>query len=462
LKSAALLVFCVRIGRERDMFRERSFAKRKTNPERRSPVGPGVFPLALPDGICIAAERRGPVDRRRGIYESPLHLFRDIPPDIVQGLLESCPVREFADEAVVLSPGQANEHIHMLLAGRLRVHLDAIDSANPIVIEVGGCIGELSIIDGKPVSAHVVAERGSRLLIIPQEAFWARILPNPGVARNLLRVLTERMRRNNDAILEGMRQQLLYEHIQKELRVAREIQASMLPGRQPGAADLDICAAMEPAREVGGDLYDFFHIDQGELCFLVGDVSDKGLAAALFMARTMDIVRVVTRLLRGRNGSAPRPDEIIACVNSELCQNNASCMFVTLFFGIIDPRTGRLRYCNAGHNSPYVVGSGGVRALEGEHDIPLGVRSDSGFRTAEVTLARGETLFVFSDGITEAMNAAGDFYTEERLERRLQACAGRPSAEVVASVVASVGGFVGEVAQSDDITAMAIRRAPAP
>jgi sigma-B regulation protein RsbU (phosphoserine phosphatase) len=441
------------------MYTERSFTKRKTHRERRKPVGACVFPLVLPDGVCIAAERRGPADRRRDAYESPLHLFRDIPPGVVQELLESCPVREFAAEATVLTPGQTNEHIYMLLAGRLRVHLDSIDSPNPILIDVGGCIGELSIIDGKPVSAYVVAEKGSRLLTIPQEAFWARILPNPGVARNLLRVLTERMRRNNDAVLEGMRRQLLYEHIQKELRLAREIQASMLPGRRPrNGSALDICAAMEPAREVGGDLYDFFEVGDESLCFLVGDVSDKGLPAALFMARTMDIVRVVTRLMRGPRGSAPEPADIIACVNRELCQNNASCMFVTLFFGVLDPRSGRLLYCNAGHNAPYVAGSGGARTLESARGVPLGVRSESAYRTVEAALAPGETLFVFSDGVTEAMNASREFYGEARLARVLAACSGRASEDVIDSVVASVAGFVGEVARSDDITAMAIRR----
>jgi sigma-B regulation protein RsbU (phosphoserine phosphatase) len=437
------------------MYSERSFSSRNGN-RRRQPAAACVFPLALPDGSCVAAERRGSTDRRT--YESPLHLFREIPREIVQELLASCPVREFAAEAVVLTPGQTNEHIFMLLSGRLRVHLDAADSANPIFIEVGGCIGELSIIDGKPVSAYAVAEKGSRLLMIPQEAFWARILPNPGVARNLLRVLTERMRRNNDAVLEGMRRQLLYEHIQKELRLAREIQASMLPARRPqNGSALDICAAMEPAREVGGDLYDFFHVGDGELCFLVGDVSDKGLPAALFMARTMDIVRVVTRLMRSPRGSAPEPADIIACVNRELCQNNAACMFVTLFFGVLDPRTGRLLYCNAGHNAPYVAGVGGTRALESARGVPLGVRSESAYRTVEAVLAPGETLFVFSDGITEATNGARELYGEERLERALAACRGRAAEEVVGSVMASVAAFVGEEARSDDITAMAIR-----
>ena len=437
------------------MYRERSFTSRGGN-RRRNPVGASIFPLALPDGTCVAAERRSTIDRRT--YESPLQLFRDIPQKIVQELLDSCPVREFAAEATVLTPGQANEHIYMLLAGRLRVHLDAVDSASPILIEVGGCIGELSIIDGKPVSAYVVAEKGSRLLTIPQDAFWARILPNPGVARNLLRVLTERMRRNNDAVLEGMRRQLLYEHLQKELRLAREIQASMLPARRPqNGSALDICAAMEPAREVGGDLYDFFQVGDGALCFLVGDVSDKGLPAALFMARTMDIVRVVTRLMPGARGSAPEPAEIIACVNRELCQNNAACMFVTLFFGVLDPRTGRLLYCNAGHNAPYVAGANGARALECVRGVPLGVRSEAAYRTFETALAPAETLFVFSDGVTEATNAALEFYGEARLEQVLAACSGRASEEVVGSVVASVAAFVGEATRSDDITAMALR-----
>jgi len=453
LKSAALLVFCVRIGRERDMFRERSFAKRKTNPERRSPVGPGVFPLALPDGICIAAERRGPVDRRRGTYESPLHLFRDIPPDIVQGLLESCPVREFADEAVVLSPGQANEHIHMLLAGRLRVHLDAIDSANPIVIEVGGCIGELSIIDGKPVSAHVVAERGSRLLIIPQEAFWARILPNPGVARNLLRVLTERMRRNNDAILEGMRQQLLYEHIQKELRVAREIQASMLPGRQPGATDLDICAAMEPAREVGGDLYDFFMLDADRLFFLVGDVSGKGLPASIFMAVSKALCKSAA-LRRGQS-----VDALFRQASEDMTRENSESLFVTAFAGVLDVRTGHLEYCSAGHDAPFVFGPSGelVRLSEGGGP-PLCVLDGYSYVAASYQLNRESTLCLFTDGVTEAMNAAGELYGTRRLRAAIESArkASSPAA-LVNAIRADVADYVAGAEPADDLTVLVLR-----
>lgn len=133
-------------------------------------------------------------------------------------------------------------------------------------------------------------------------------------------------------------------------------------------------------------------------------------------------------------------------------------MFVTLFFGVLDPRSGRLLYCNAGHNAPYVTGGNGARALGSVRGVPLGVKNESAYRTVETVLAPEETLFVFSDGVTEAMNAAQEFYGETRLEQVLAACSGRASEEVVGSVIASVAAFVGEAARSDDITTMAIRR----
>src|ERR1043166_23960 len=185
----------------RPMYRERIFFNRTH--DRRQHSSCAELVRALPDGLPVSGERRRLPERRREGLASKLQLFRDIPSDIVEALLQSCPLREFSAETIVLQPGDANENIYVLLAGRLRVHLDASDSANHILIEAGGCIGALSIIDGKPVSAWVVAEGGGRLLIIAQQAFWSRIIPHPGIARNLLRVLTERMRHNNETILQG-------------------------------------------------------------------------------------------------------------------------------------------------------------------------------------------------------------------------------------------------------------------
>jgi sigma-B regulation protein RsbU (phosphoserine phosphatase) len=445
------------------MYKEREFVRRRA--ERRHAERGAVFPIVLPDGARVHADRRGEAERRQDARLLGLELFEDIPASIIQELLATCPVREFLHETVVLAVGEPNQNIFVLLSGKLRVHLDAVDSSNVILIEPGGCIGELSLIDGKPVSAFVVAEPASRVLVIPQEHFWSRILPHPGIAQNLLRVLAERMRKNIDVLVEGIKQNLLLEHMQKELATAREIQRSMLPTRlssPEGQAAIEVFAAMEPAREVGGDLYDYFHTADGKFCFLVGDVSDKGMAAALFMARTVDIVRVVTRLLRNADGSTCGPDQIIATVNQELSQNNASCMFVTMFFGMIDPARAELHYCNAGHNTPYRVSKSlGVVELDGARGLPLGVKRNSAYRAHTVALDRNDLLFVFSDGITEAATGDGSFFGEHRLETLLRDSLAANPAEMVNEIVTAVSGFVGDASPSDDITVLSVRAGPA-
>ena len=168
--------------------------------------------------------------------------------------------------------------------------------------------------------------------------------------------------------------------LQEELDAARRLQMAMVPQSFPAPSSdfpIDLCASMEPAREVGGDLYDFFLTEDGMLCFLVGDVSGKGMAAALFMARTKSLIRIATDLMRSREGPSAAPAEIIARVNRELCQNNSDMMFVTLFFGMLRPTSGELEFCNAGHNAPYRLNGQDVAAIEGAKGVILGVRPDA-------------------------------------------------------------------------------------
>ncbi len=218
---------------------------------------------------------------------------------------------------------------------------------------------------------------------------------------------------------------------------------------------------MEPAREVGGDLYDFFETADG-LCFFVGDVSGKGMPAALFMARTKSLIRIATELMRGRDGAPARPAEIIARVNRELCQNNTDMMFVTLFFAMLSPATGVLSYCNAGHNPPYHVHNGAITGVETPKDVILGVRARTNFQTGTLTLAPGDTLYVYSDGVTEAHNLAGELFSEERLEAVLLANFGRSSRQMIAGVDEALMLFVGTALPSDDITMLAVRRVEGP
>lgn len=250
--------------------------------------------------------------------------------------------------------------------------------------------------------------------------------------------------------------------LQEELDSARRLQMAMVPQSFPPPSPdfpIDLCASMEPAREVGGDLYDFFLTQDGMLCFLVGDVSGKGMAAALFMARTKSLIRIATDLMRPRQGSSATPAEIIARVNRELCENNGDMMFVTLFFAMLRPATGELEFCNAGHNVPYRLNGQGLAAVEGGKGIILGVRPDAVYATGRTALAPGESIYVFTDGVTEAANAEGELFAEARLEAVLGAGAGCSSAaEMVKSVGEAVRGFVGTALPSDDITMLAVRR----
>ena len=250
--------------------------------------------------------------------------------------------------------------------------------------------------------------------------------------------------------------------LEDELQAARNLQMSMLPQVFPEPTQdcpVDIHGLIQPAREVGGDLYDFFTTEDGSLCFFVGDVSGKGMPAALFMARTKSLIRIATELMRN-NDAAAAPADIISRVNRELCQNNNDMMFVTLFFGMMSPKTGEVLYCNAGHNAPYRVVGGVAAPVEEPKGIILGVRPQAEYQTGTLTLRPGETLYLFSDGVTEAHDTAGALFSEERLEGVLRAAAGWRSAEIVAAISDAVKSFVGPAPPSDDITMLALRQMP--
>jgi sigma-B regulation protein RsbU (phosphoserine phosphatase) len=250
----------------------------------------------------------------------------------------------------------------------------------------------------------------------------------------------------------------------EELDAARKLQLGMLPRVFPAHTaeqPVEVHAFIEPAREVGGDLYDCFYAAERLFCFLVGDVSGKGAPAAMFMARTRSLVRMGVELWC-RMGVDVTPARIAETVNRELCQNNDDRMFVTVFLGLLDTRTGVLEYINAGHPVPHILcASGEIRQIEGKPELPLGVRSTAAFHTREVTLQPRDTVFVFSDGIIEAMNESGALYSLQRLTAELRAAADATPAELVRIVAESVQAFTGAAPKADDVTALALRWSPA-
>ena len=250
----------------------------------------------------------------------------------------------------------------------------------------------------------------------------------------------------------------------EELDAARKLQLGMLPRVFPAHTaeqPVEVHAFIEPAREVGGDLYDCFYAAEHLFCFLVGDVSGKGAPAAMFMARTRSLVRMGVELWC-QMGVEVTTARIAETVNRELCQNNDDRMFVTVFLGLLDTRTGVLNYTNAGHPVPHILcASGELRQIEGKPDLPLGVHSRAAFHTRAVTLQPGDAVFVFSDGIIEATNEGGMLYSLKRLTAELRAAANATPAELVRIVAESVQAFTGAAPKADDVTALALRWSPA-
>jgi sigma-B regulation protein RsbU (phosphoserine phosphatase) len=244
------------------------------------------------------------------------------------------------------------------------------------------------------------------------------------------------------------------ERIESELKIAHEIQMSMVPKTFPPFPDrreFDIYATLIPAREVGGDFYDFFFMDDQRLCFAIGDVSGKGVPASLFMALT----KTMFRATGGRQNATP--EIILSRLNGEICRDNESCMFVTVFCCVLDARTGQVEYSNAGHNLPYVLSNGAVMALPKTGGIALGVTETAHFNTGQLLLKPGDQLVLYTDGVTEAMDKDDQLFSESRMETTLQGMNGLSSKALIEKVVREVQCFAGGVPQSDDITLLVLR-----
>jgi phosphoserine phosphatase RsbU/P len=217
----------------------------------------------------------------------------------------------------------------------------------------------------------------------------------------------------------------------------------------PDRSEFDIFATLVPAKEVGGDLYDFFFLDDDHLCFAVGDVSGKGVPASLFMAVTKTLFRATAS-----NGGTP--GEILARLNTEICRDNDSCMFVTLFCGILNIRTGQVDYSNGGHNLPYYLHRDGVNPLENLGGIVLGLVEQTLYASGRMVLGPGEALLLYTDGITEAMDSRERLYSDQRLAEFLASNRGSSPRQITADLVSDVRHFAGAMLQSDDITVLAL------
>ncbi|MEM7469674.1 MAG: SpoIIE family protein phosphatase [Pseudomonadota bacterium] len=386
-------------------------------------------------------------------FAARLDLFRDSATPAISRVLAQCPRMKLAVGETLLEPGQANHHLYFLLSGQLNIHLKSVDSPVADTIIVGDCIGEMSIIDGEPTSAFVVASTESDLLMVHQSVFWSKIAEESGAVRHLSRVLAERMRKRNEATLRTLEKEMRLEQLQRELIAAYEIQNGMLP---PGpwllrdVENIAVYARMSVVKSVGGDFYDAFKVGDDKICIAIGDVSGKGMPAALFMVRTLT-------LLRSELASTGALDELMGRFNQALCDTNIAHMFTSMIVLRICLASGDVEYVNAGHSPLLVSRQSDTFAEESDcRGLIAGVLRDNTYNLGKLQLNPGDKIVMYTDGATEARNDDRKFFGLSRLVGALEKESDNNAEQLVKRVFSSVDEFRGQRDVTDDITVVAI------
>ena len=268
----------------------------------------------------------------------------------------------------------------------------------------------------------------------------------------LAALLAERSR-DLEIVRNALAERAQLSRLRQELEVARHLQLSSLPRvfpPFPGRMEFDLFAAMEPAKEVGGDFYDFALVGGDRLAVMIGDAAGKGVSAAMFIAMARSILR--SAIVRGAS-----PGQALALANSTLAVENHTMMFATAFVGVLDLGTGWFTYANAGHNPPYLVTAGDVQGIRGAAGIALGIMEDAEYEDHDVQVAAGATVVLFTDGVTEANDPDGAMFGEPSLEASLAALGQSPPEQGVAAIQRAVQNFARDAEQADDITVLALR-----
>ena len=400
--------------------------------------------LALRD---VSAERR-----LKNLSWVPL--FKDAPLLALEAVLQTCELLEVPANMPLLIPGQSNRNVYIALSGTVVAHLGYLGRLHaPLTIPLGQCIGELSAIDGKPVSTLVMVMTDACVLCIPQEVFWGDLMMLTGVAENFRGILSDRVRKSKEQALLAQRGQLEIEHLNKELQIARQLQISMVPLQRPlfgHRTDLDICGFMEPASAVGGDFFDAFFVREDQLFFCIADVSGHGIASALFMARAIGLIRVLAM-------GITEPHTLLSELNTRLCEGNEANIFVTVFCGILDIPKRKIVYSNGGHCAPMLLHPGRSRMLPIPRGPLIGAFAGCTYSSMEMQIGHQETLFCYTDGVTEAHNAKEEDFTEARCLQLLDAVPPQASGDLLDYVRAQVSDFTGTDVLEDDCTMLALR-----
>ena len=383
-------------------------------------------------------------------------LFEGFSPEQLGTILDHSSHRNLEAGEILIAEGVTNTTLFVLYEGEINIILEE-DGVNLVLpVWPGECIGEMSMMLHRKTSAYAVAQSASKVLLIPEDVFWKELVGQRQGVKNLMSIMTTRLRRNNQALMRRMEEQLRFKNLQKELDAAGKIQASMIPHLGlilSGFPEVDVHGLLKQTSQVGGDFYDVLVLDDDHIYLAIGDASGKGMKAALFTIRALTALRMT---------ALNRPfKDLLYTVNEILMRNNEETMFITLFAGVLNIRTGLFRYQNAGHN-PTIAALGGqaFQAMKMPEGSVLGITDENTFTIEEKKLEPGDILFMYTDGVTEATRDDGTAYEEARLLNELNAANETTMVELVNCIDHSVKGFCAGAAQFDDLTILAVRYSP--
>lgn len=401
-------------------------------------------------------------------------LFQSLPPEELRYLSGHLRAVELPSGELLFCEGERGEHFYIVLQGLIQI-VKALGTAEARILGERGpgeFIGEMSLFDLEGLrTASVRSSLPSRLLEMSRVDFDALLARQPRLAYQMVRVLTMRLKDSENKSIRDLKSKNIQlqqaydelkaaqsalvekEKLERELQVAHDIQMSVLPEVLPAVENYEFGALIVPARAVGGDFYNILPIGKSRIAVVIGDVTDKGVPAAIFMAQTH-------ALLQAEAGHGRSPRDTLLRVNKQLLRMNARGMFVTVLYGMLDIRTGEFCYSRAGHELPLLCTNGEVSLLPRGSGQPLGILSRPELDQQTLWLSPGATLLLYTDGVTDTTGPDGGTFGLHRLRQALPDTTQQSAQGCCEAVFRASQVYQGQATQFDDITLVAVKRQP--